>query len=474
MNTLPDGPLVAYYGDDFTGSTDVMEVLTFAGLPTVLFLDVPAPGDLARFPGRRGIGVAGTARSRSPEWMRAHLPPVLTALDALGAPVLHYKICSTFDSSPTTGSIGCALEIGLAATRRAWCAMVVGAPALRRYQAFGNLFAAVDGVGYRLDRHPTMARHPVTPMAEADLRLHLAAQTREAIGLVDLVALKQGRGAAALAAARNAGLRAMLFDVIDDETLEAAGGAIWRARGDGVFAVASSGLTYGLVAHWRAAGLLPPAPPAPETGPAERLLVVSGSCSPITARQIDWGVRNGFVPVRLDVRAVVDSATARGEIARAVAAAAAALTAGRDAIVFSAEGPEDMSIGQLREAAARGGEPVGALQARVADALGEVLATVTSWSGVSRLVVAGGDTSGAATSRLGLYALEAAMPLAPGGPLCLGHRRGLRPIEIALKGGQIGGADFFGQVKHGRGAGGTDGQGHDGGACARATGVMRC
>lgn len=453
MKTLPEGPLVAYYGDDFTGSTDVMEVLTFAGLPTVLFLDVPTADDLARFPGRRGIGVAGTARSRSPEWMRAHLPPVLAALDALGAPVLHYKICSTFDSSPTTGSIGCALEIGLAAARRAWCAMVVAAPALGRYQAFGNLFAAVDGVGYRLDRHPTMARHPVTPMAEADLRRHLAAQTREAIGLVDLVALKQGGGDAALAAARRAGLRAILFDVIDDDTLGAAGGAIWRARGSGVFAVASSGLTYALVVFWRAAGLLPPAPRAPEVGPAERLLVVSGSCSPITARQIAWGVRNGFVPVRLDVCAVVDSATAPGEIARAATSATAALAAGRDVIVFSAEGPDDRAIGHLREAAARSGEPIGALQARVADALGEVLALVTSRSGVTRLVVAGGDTSGAATRRLGLYALEAAMPLAPGGPLCFGHRRGLRPIEIALKGGQIGDADFFREVKQGHDVG---------------------
>nr|MDA8248782.1 four-carbon acid sugar kinase family protein [Rhodospirillales bacterium] len=226
MSRLPGGPLVAYYGDDFTGSTDVMEVLTFAGLPTVLFLDVPAPEDLARFPGRRGIGVAGTARSRSPAWMRTHLPPALAALDALGAPVLQYKVCSTFDSSPTTGSIGCALDLGLAATRRDWCAMVVGAPALRRYQAFGNLFAAVDGVGYRLDRHPTMSRHPVTPMAEADLRRHLAAQTGAAIGLVDLVALKQERGAAALAAARESGQRAVLFDVIDNETLEAAGRVI--------------------------------------------------------------------------------------------------------------------------------------------------------------------------------------------------------------------------------------------------------
>lgn len=450
MTVLPGGTLVAFYGDDFTGSTDVMEVLTFAGLPTVLFLDIPQPADLARFPGIRGIGVAGTARSRPPAWMRAHLAPALAALDALGAPVLHYKVCSTFDSSPTAGSIGCALEIGLAVTRRPWCAMVVGAPALRRYQAFGNLFAVADGIGHRLDRHPTMSRHPVTPMAEADLRLHLARQTEEPVDLIDLVSLKQGRGPAALAAARAAGRRALLFDVIDEETLAEAGRVIWQARGDGLFAAASSGLEYALVAHWRAAGLLGPPPDVAARGPVDRLLAVSGSCSPGTAAQIDWATRHGFVPIRLDVRDAADPARAPAAIGRAAAAACAALEAGRDAMVFSAAGPQDPAIGALRDAAAAAGTPLDVAQAAVAAALGEVLAEVARRSGLARLLVAGGDTSGAATARLGVYALEAVMPLAPGGPLCRAHRRGLPPVEIVLKGGQIGGADFFGRVKEGR------------------------
>ena len=451
---LPDGPLIAYYGDDFTGSTDVMEVLAFAGLPTVLFLDVPDAADLARFPGRRAIGVAGTARSRPPEWMRAHLAPALAALDALGAPVLHYKVCSTFDSSPAAGSIGCALDIGLAVTRRAWCPMVVAAPALRRYQAFGNLFAAVDGVAYRLDRHPTMSRHPVTPMAEADLRRHLAAQTEAPVGLVDLLALQSGRGEAVLAAAREAGQRAVLFDVLDTATLAEAGRVIWQAREGGLFAVASSGLEYALVAHWRAAGMLPAAPPPPAVrGAAERLLVVSGSCSPGTAQQIEWAAAHGFATIRLDALAAADPARAVAEVARAATAAADALAGGRDALVFSAAGPQDPAVGALLAAAARTGRPAGALQAAVAAALGEVLAQAAERSGVSRIVIAGGDTSGAAAGRLGVYALEAAMPIAPGGPLCIAHRRGGEPIELVLKGGQIGGADFFGLVKHGGAAG---------------------
>jgi uncharacterized protein YgbK (DUF1537 family) len=106
MRPLPGGPLLSFYGDDYTGSSAVMEVMTFAGLPTVLFLDVPTPERLAQFAGYRGIGIAGVARSRSPEWMDRHLPPVFRALATMGAPVSHYKVCSTLDSAPHVGSIG--------------------------------------------------------------------------------------------------------------------------------------------------------------------------------------------------------------------------------------------------------------------------------------------------------------------------------------------------------------------------------
>ena len=169
----PDGLLLSYYGDDFTGSTDAMEAMTAAGVPTVLFLRPPAPQDLQRFPQARCVGLAGSSRGRSPAWMDAQLPQAFAALAALGAPILQYKVCSTFDSSPGLGSIGRAIDIGTRHMPGRWSPSIVGAPRLQRYQVFGNLFAAVDGVGHRLDRHPTMSRHPVTPMAEADLPRHL-------------------------------------------------------------------------------------------------------------------------------------------------------------------------------------------------------------------------------------------------------------------------------------------------------------
>ncbi len=173
---LPDGPLVAWYGDDFTGASAVMEVLTFAGFPSVLFFDVPTEAQRARFGDLRAMGIAGDARTREPAWMEANLPPVYAALRATGAPVVHYKVCSTFDSAPDTGSIGKAADLALGPDD--WAPLVVGAPEIGRWQAFGNLFAAAGDTVHRLDRHPTMSVHPVTPMDEADVRRHLAKADR--------------------------------------------------------------------------------------------------------------------------------------------------------------------------------------------------------------------------------------------------------------------------------------------------------
>ncbi len=157
-----------------------------------------APGLLARFPGARCVGIAGTSRGRDPAWMDRELPGAFAALAALGAPILHYKVCSTFDSSPANrldrpgDRPGRAADAG--ANGRRWSSARRGCSATR---LSATSSPRADGVGHRLDRHPTMSRHPVTPMDEADLRRHLAAQTTRRIELVDLVQLRAGdrRGA---------------------------------------------------------------------------------------------------------------------------------------------------------------------------------------------------------------------------------------------------------------------------------------
>lgn len=152
--------------------------------------------------------------------MDAHLPEAFRALAELKAPVTHYKICSTLDSSPAVGSIGRAIDIGETPGAANWQLFVVAAPAIGRYQAFGNLFAASGDCIYRLDRHPVMQRHPVTPVDEADVRLHVGKQTSRAIGLIDFAAMKSGAGLERFDAELGRGRSLLALDIVDDETLQ--------------------------------------------------------------------------------------------------------------------------------------------------------------------------------------------------------------------------------------------------------------
>ena len=124
---------LAYYGDDFTGSTDVMEALSINGVPTVLFLQPPTPDEVTeRFPLAQAVGIAGVSRSMTPPQMQAELPTIFRALKALNAPINHYKICSTFDSSPMLGSIGYAVDLAAPIFRPQVIPLVVGVPLLKR------------------------------------------------------------------------------------------------------------------------------------------------------------------------------------------------------------------------------------------------------------------------------------------------------------------------------------------------------
>lgn len=449
----PDGPLLAYYGDDFTGSTDAMEAMTAAGVPTVLFLDVPDAAMRARFPEARCIGIAGSSRGRSPEWMNAELPRVFTALAALGAPILHYKVCSTFDSSPTIGSIGRAIDIGVQHMPGRWSPIVVGAPRLRRYQVFGNLFAAVDGVGHRLDRHPTMSRHPVTPMGESDLRLHLAKQTSRRIELVDMLQLRAALAAERVATLQGDDVPAVFIDVLDAETLAEAGRLLWEQRGDGLFSASSSGLQYALAAHWRELGLLPAEPSLPVVRPEEAIAVVSGSCSPVTAAQIAWARGHGFHAERLRLAAALGEGTREAEIERVVNVCIGALGRGTSPLVFSAEGPEDASVIGFDAIATAARLPRADAARQVGATLAEVMRRLMDQAPLRRIVVAGGDSSGEVASALDIQALTVDAGLAPGAPLCRvwSNIKARDGLQIVLKGGQIGPVDFFGLALDGRG-----------------------
>ncbi|MDE3174607.1 MAG: four-carbon acid sugar kinase family protein [Pseudomonadota bacterium] len=435
--------LLSYYGDDLTGSTDVMEALASRGVPTVLFTRQPTQAQREKFSDIRAIGLAGSSRSETPTWMDEHLTPALAWLKTLGAAFCHYKVCSTFDSSPAIGSIGRAIDIGQRLFAQASVPLVVGAPQLKRYTAFGNLFAAYQGQTYRIDRHPVMARHPVTPMAEADLRLHLAEQTDKSIGLVDMTMLDADDIDQRVDAVIAQGAEIVLFDVAEIATQGKVGRQLVRLRRDGeAFVVGSSGVEYALLTEWRRAGLIAGAPSFAEPGPVDRIAVVSGSCSATTERQIRYAEALGF-----DAFAVDPKGLAAGDgslVDRALQRGLASLAQGRSVVLHTALGPKTDVGAQF--------ETDGARHA-IGRALGDIQRALIERAGLRRVVIAGGDTSSHALRQLGVYALTTRLPLptTPGSPLCLAHsdEKAFDGLEIALKGGQVGGDDYFEKIRLG-------------------------
>lgn len=444
-NTLPDGLLLAFYGDDFTGSTDAMEVTARAGLRTVLFTRAPDAEDLAHFADYRVIGVAGTARSHDPAWMEEHLAPILERLAALNPPILQYKVCSTFDSAPEVGSIGKAISIGRRFVPRDWSPSIVGAPQLGRWQVFGNLFATAHDVAHRIDRHPTMSRHPVTPMHEGDLRRHLALQLEGEVASVDLGEMATGRAAEKVRSLREAASVAFV-DVAEERTQREAGELVWQSRGGTLFSASSSGLQYALVAHWRAAGLLSPdAPELPAPPPVERLLVLSGSCSPVTSHQIDLAEEAGFVTIPLDVMRGMEEDGVETESNRVLGEIRKAHEAAGGVLVYAARNMDDQSFAGLDGAARAHGLTFAQAQDRIGRILGHIAYEAVVILGLRRVVVAGGDTSGRVLEAMPVKALEMKNPLSPGAPLCHAHSDDDRfdGLELVLKGGQLGSPDLF-------------------------------
>lgn len=447
--------LITFYGDDFTGSTDVMEALVLGGVPTMLFLEPPRPEFIAEhFPHLRALGVAGVSRSMTPAQMDAELPAQFAALQSLGADLFHYKICSTFDSSPTIGSIGYAIEIGSKVFKPAVVPLMVGAPALKRYVAFGNLFATIGDTTYRLDCHPTMRRHPSTPMDEGDLRLHLARQTERQIGLIDMRHLAESDNALIkrFQTLVNEGCEIILFDTLDETHLLKIGFLLWSLRGGKVnFAVASSGLEYALTAYWQQAGLVQAPPPLPSPGAVRKLPVISGSAAPQTAAQLEWAMGHGFEGIRLDGPRLIDPATAEAARNEALEQACRVLDDDRNVVLFSALGPDDPSIqATLARMIALGDDP-SQVGARLGAQQGLLLRELLQRTGLRRACVAGGDTCGHATRQLGIYALEYLMPVAPGSPLCRAYSQdsAFDGLEISLKAGQVGKPDYFGSILNG-------------------------
>jgi 3-oxoisoapionate kinase len=437
---LPSGiapPWLTFYADDFTGATDALERLELAGVRTALFMDPPTAEVLARHPAARAIGVAGVTRSLPVDQIEATVRPALEALRDLGADHVHYKVCSTFDSSPQTGSIGRVIDIARAVFAAPFTPVVVGAPDLGRWCVFGNLFAGMgigaDSPAYRLDRHPSMRNHPVTPADEADLRIHLGRQTARRIGLIDVRTLSRSTADVAgamreLVASQECEI--VLFDTLEQHHLTAIGRLLapCGTPDQPLFWVGSSAVESALAAQWQTSGQIATqqAPsPFEFVGP---VLVTAGSCSPVTEQQIQRAVQDGWCLVSLPPAALSDAAW-QGTVHRAATEVIAALDRGLGVVVST------------RPAQQRAPLAAGRLGAAFAALILECLTKVRP----DLLVVAGGDTASYTARSLGIDSLEFVAPLTPGAPVCRAASANplVAGLQVVFKGGQVGRPEFL-------------------------------
>jgi uncharacterized protein YgbK (DUF1537 family) len=298
-----------------------------------------------------------------------------------------------------------------------------------------------------------MSKHPVTPMNESDLRLHLRRQGARAVHAFDLLALALPY-ADRLARFDALGVERgdfVLFDTLHEEDLRAIGQILMaRRREQGQFVIASSGLEYALIAYLRHAGSLGERPRAAAPEEARQVLVVSGSASSATKAQLEHAFARGYAPLRVEVATLLDPARREAHLEALCEESRRAWNLGKSVALYSALGPDDPAIAAAKASAGalgRGLHP-GAL---LGQAQGELARRLVERLQARRLVVAGGDTSGYVARALGIAALEAAAPLAPGSPLCWAHAPNplIDGMAVALKGGQVGDETYFELARQG-------------------------
>lgn len=405
--------LLGCIGDDFTGSSDLGNTLTKAGMRTVQYVGVPgAPAGAEVEAGivalkSRSLPVAEAVdlSLRALAWLRAQ-----------GCTQFLFKYCSTFDSTPegNIGPVAEALAEALGARKVLVCPAF---PAAGRSVYMGHLF-----VGDRLLNESGMQNHPLTPMTDPDIRRWLARQSRGSVGHVPAQTVLAGVAAvqADLAMQDGAGHRLIVADAISNADLITLG----RAAADLPLITGGSGIAMGLPENFRARGLLAPGGGA-WLGQAGRAAVLSGSCSLATRGQVAHHQAQGQPSLEISADAVMSGALDAAQVAAWVLAQEGL------PLAYSSADPAEVARAQQRHGTAAVAHRLEALFAEVARLLVA--------GGIERLITAGGETSGAVVEGLALGELRIGPEIDPGVPVM----RASDSLVLALKSGNFGTPDFF-------------------------------
>jgi 3-dehydrotetronate 4-kinase len=411
--------LLGCIADDFTGATDLASMLVRHGMATVQLIGVPErdldAGDA------QAVVVALKSRTIPAAQAIDQSLVALAWLQAQGARQILFKYCSTFDSTDQ-GNIGPVSEALLDALGADFTIACPALPENGRSVYMGHLF-----VGERLLSDTHMRQHPLTPMSDSNLVAALGRQSRAPVGLVPYPVVERGPEAirTRFAELRRAGVRQAIADATSERHLVDLG----TGAADLALITGGSGIAMGLPGNFRRAGRLA------ETGEADLLPAVgghaaalAGSCSAATLEQIERFAASGAV-LALDPLALVRDGA---EVERAIAWAEQRLSEA-PVLIRSSALPEEVANVQAALGRERAGAAIEAAMARIARALVE--------RGVRRLVVAGGETSGAVVAALGVRGLRIGPPIDPGVPwtVSLGEPH----LALALKSGNFGAPDFF-------------------------------
>ncbi|WP_291008843.1 3-oxo-tetronate kinase [Hydrogenophaga sp.] len=410
--------ILGVIADDFTGATDVASMLVRAGMPTVQVLGVPEGG----LPAADAVVIALKTRTIPSHEAVAQSLQALAALRAAGARQIYFKYCSTFDST-AEGNIGPVTDALMQALGTDFTIACPAFPENGRTVFRGHLF-----VGDQLLSDSGMKHHPLTPMTDANLVRVLQAQTAQKVDLLRVDALRSD-AATRIGQLRADGVRIAVADAIDNSDLLALG----EVCAELPLITAGSGVALGLPPAYQRRGWWAPSDNAASLsavqGPAA---VLSGSCSQATNAQVTRWIADGRTATALDPLALH-----RGEqSAETLLAQVLPLLPQGPVLLYATAEPERVKAVQ----AELGVEAAGALVENTLAALARGLVE----AGARRLVVAGGETSGAVVQALGVPQLHIGAPICPGVPWTEAALPGSgEPMWLALKSGNFGGVDFF-------------------------------
>ena len=418
MTSTSSRPLLGCIADDFTGATDLANMLVRGGMRTVQSIGIPTAEMAA---GLDADAIVIALKSRTTPTAEA-VEESLAALEWLrerGCEQIFFKYCSTFDST-AAGNIG---QVSEALLEKLGGNFTVACPAFPengRTIFRGHLF-----VGDQLLNESGMQNHPLTPMTDANLIRVLQAQTSKKVGLLRYDAVAQGADKVRekIAELRAEGVGMAIADALSDADLYTLG----EACADLPLLTGGSGLALGLPGNFRKAGKLRDIDAAQAIEIAGGEVVLAGSASVATNGQVAAWLEAGRPALRINP---LDLAAGKPVVEQAIAFAR---DAGQTVLIYATSTPDEVKAVQKELGVERSG-------AMVEEALGQIAKGLLD-TGVRRFVVAGGETSGAVVQALGVQLLQIGAQIDPGVPATVSS--GAQPLALALKSGNFGARDFF-------------------------------